>query len=531
MVRPKLIRATAVVALGTLLSACGATEEVKQAVAARHAAEAAAGGHGAAAAALAPAAGLPAPADAPATAPRADTGATAATPAAGAPTGPRTAAAPRKATAAAAAGGAPAATAAVAACGANGAAVPAAGSGGGTATGVTATTIKIGGTFFNGGFLDKYGQVAENAPRAYFNYINDAGGICGRKISYVTCDTAGTADGTSGCLSRMADQDKVFIMGPSLDFNLDIVPATLARLKLPWVGSSGLYSEEFASPWMFPTQPPGDSVGQLITRYATTKLGSKKIGISLLNDVAGPRCTKEAQAAAAAAGAQVVSTAANGTIETSLDSQVANLRNAGADTVVFCNDPVNTVKFVQAAQRVGWKPTFVGGFVAADDVPKASGANAKGMYGYSQWDFYNSDLPGVKRYRQITEYYFPQTFHHFYEQAAYVGAEAIVAALRAAGPNLTRDSFLTALRAMHAFDTGLGITLNFANLRGTPPSGIMLQADDSLAWKVVSGRFTDKGAITAAGTTPAAAAAATAPALATTAQWQRRQYGRRGEQT
>ena len=37
-------------------------------------------------------------------------------------------------------------------------------------------------------------------------------------------------------------------MGPSLDFNLDIVPPTLARMKLPWVGSSGLYGEEFDQP-------------------------------------------------------------------------------------------------------------------------------------------------------------------------------------------------------------------------------------------------------------------------------------------
>jgi branched-chain amino acid transport system substrate-binding protein len=490
----------AAAAATTLLSACAANSDVRQAVAQRRAAETAGGGPGALAAA-------------PAAAPQAggttiDTGAaaaggtTAAAPAA-ASTGvaPASGVAPNAPAAAAAKGGkkgAPAATAAAggaqpasASAASTGctAAAPAGGNGGATDKGVTATTIKIGGTFFNGGYLDKYGKVSENAARAYFDYINDNGGICGRKIQYVTCDTAGTADGTTGCLTKLSNQDNVFIMGPSLDFNLDIVQPTLAKQKLPWVGSSGLYGEEFTSPWMFPTQLSGPAVGALIAEYATTKLNLKKIGVSFLNDVAGPGCTQRVQKVAAANGAQVVKTASNTEIETSLDSQVATLKNAGVDSVLFCNDPVNTVKFIQAAQRVGWKPTFVGGYVAADDVPQAAGSNGKGMYGFSFWDFYKNNTPGVNKYRQITEYYFPQTFHHFYEQACYVGAEAIVQALKQAGPKLTREDFLKALKSMTNFDSTLGLKLNFADLAGTAPSGIMLKADDTLAWQPATARF------------------------------------------
>lgn len=381
------------------------------------------------------------------------------------------------------------ATTAPLASGACGAAAPAGGNGGSTDEGVTATTIKVGGTYFNGGYLDKYSQVAENAARAYFSYINDQGGICGRKIEYDTCDTAGTADGTSGCLTKLADQDKVFIMGPSLDFNLDIVEKGLAQRKLPWVGSSGLYQEEFESPWMYPTQPPGGAVGALISTYAVTKLGSKRIGVSLLRDAAGPSCTAEAKSIAAKNGAAVVATATNDEEETTLDSEVGTLKNAKVDTVLLCNDPVNTIKFIQAAQRVGWKPKFVGGFVAADDVPEASGTDAKGMYGLTLYDFYNANTPGVNKYKQITQYYYPNTFHHFYEQATYVGAEAIVSALQAMGPDVTRTGFVKQLRSMTNYDSGLGLKLDFANLGGQTPSGEMLQADDNLTWHQITSRF------------------------------------------
>jgi branched-chain amino acid transport system substrate-binding protein len=385
---------------------------------------------------------------------------------------------------------APSATKAAATAGACGAQAPAGGNGGTTDTGVSSTAIKIGATFFNGNYLDKYSQVTENAVKAYFQYVNDQGGICGRRIDLVTCDTAGTADGTKGCLSKLADQDRVFLMGPSLDFNLNIVQGTLESHKLPWVGDSGLYAEEFHSPWMFPTQLNGQDVGGLIATYAGQTLHTKKAGISYLNDVAGPGCTKRAQEAAKALGFDASTTASNGQVETGLDSQVSTLRNAGVDSVLFCNDPVNTIKFIQAAQRVGWKPTFVGGFVAADDVPQAAGSYGAGMYGFTAYDFYKSNTPGIQQYRAITENYYPNTFHHFYEQAAYIGAEAVVAAIRATGPNLTRTAFLTALKKMSDFDTGMGLHVNFANI-GSPQlsSGLMLKADQNLNWQVTSARF------------------------------------------
>ncbi|MHB8464008.1 MAG: ABC transporter substrate-binding protein [Acidimicrobiales bacterium] len=455
------------------VSACGASPAVSRAVQARNAAAASSSGP-AALGAAGPGVGA---------APGTPTATAAPSAVAASPAAPSAAAAAT----ATASGPNPAASSAGAACRAGAASAQ---NGGSTDTGVTADAIKIGGTFFNGGYLDKYSQVTENAAKAYFQYINDSGGICGRHIVFDTCDTAGTADGTKGCLTKLADQDKVFIMGPSLDFNLDIVQPTLAQDKLPWVGDSGLYPAEFHSPWMFPTQQPGEAVGALISQYSATTLHLKKVGISYLNDVAGPECTKHAQAEASKVGMDASATASNGEVETGLDSQVSTLKNAGVQGVLFCNDPVNTIKFIQAAQRAGWHPTFVGGFVAADDVPLAAGAYAVGMYGFTGYDFYGTNTPGINQYRQITEYYYPNTFHHFYEQAAYVGAESVVAAIRAAGPALTRTAFLAALKSMTNFDTGMGLRLDFANLAGATPSGLMLQADNNLKWRVASGRFT-----------------------------------------
>src|SRR2546423_14095991 len=104
---------------------------------------------------------------------------------------------------------------------------------------------------------------------------------------------------------------------------------------------------------MSPTQPNGPDVGALIATCAGQTLHVKKAGISLLNDVAGPGCTKRAQEAARALGYDASATASNGQVETSLDNQVATLQNAGVQAVLFCNDPGHTIQVLQSAPRRG----------------------------------------------------------------------------------------------------------------------------------------------------------------------------------
>ncbi len=474
--------------LSWVATGCGASERVQRVVAARHAESARAGAEGQA---YLPAAGSGAASTPPAQEPGPLAGDLAAPgtarPGAATPAVPgRTAT-----TIARPAGSAPGVVAGPAAPVPEAPAAPAEGNGGSTDVGVTATSIKIGATFFNGNYLDKYSQVTEQAAAAYFRYISDQGGVYGRRIEYLTCDTAGTVDGTQGCLRKLANDDKVFAMGPGLDFNLDTVGPFLDKQRLPWIGSAGLYQAEFESPWMFPTQIAAYDVGALIGKFSKQKLGVATVGVSYLNDVAGPPCTERVRQIGQQMGYRVVVTAENTQTQGDLTQQVLTIQAANPDAVLFCNDPINTIKFVQAAGRINYRPPngWVAGFVAADDVPLSMGAHAVGLYGFSSYDFYGSDTPGVRQFRQITEHYYPSIFHHFYTQAAYAGAVALVEALKRAGPRLTRSGLVAAMRSFTDFDTTMGLRINFADLRSGRPSGIMLQADEKLRWRVVSERF------------------------------------------
>jgi branched-chain amino acid transport system substrate-binding protein len=374
---------------------------------------------------------------------------------------------------------------------------PNGGNGGSTDVGVTATEIKIGGSFFNGGFLDKYSRSSQEAAAAYFNLINDNGGVFGRKIKYVTCDTQGTADGTQQCARRLVEQDKVFIIGPTLDFNMDTVTGYVGSKKVPWVGTSGLYDAEFQSPWVFPTQLRGGAVGNLMTTFAAKELKKKRIAISQLRNGAGPACTKQVRDVSAKLGLTVTYVAENNDTESDLTDRVIATRNTNPEVVVFCNDPVNNIKFQQAAARQGWKPIFIQGFGTADDVPQAIGSSAEGMYGFTPYEHYDVNTKAMNEYRKVTSFYYPNTFPFSFGVASWSGAQAVVQALTKAGPDLTRTSFLNALKNMKKFDIGLGLSFDFSNPSGVcPPVGHFTQVkrvDGQLKYVPIGERYAGTG--------------------------------------
>ena len=76
-------------------------------------------------------------------------------------------------------------------------------------TGVTATSILIGGTDPLSGPAAAFGSIAYGAD-AYFKYVDDKGGIFGRAIKYEFLDDAFDPSLTVQQTPRLVEQDKVF---------------------------------------------------------------------------------------------------------------------------------------------------------------------------------------------------------------------------------------------------------------------------------------------------------------------------------
>src|SRR3978361_1308060 len=73
--------------------------------------------------------------------------------------------------------------------------------------GVTSSSVKIGGTFPLTGVAPRYKTIPA-AEKAYFDYVNDHGGVNGRKIDFTILDDAYDPSKTVPLAQQLVPSDK-----------------------------------------------------------------------------------------------------------------------------------------------------------------------------------------------------------------------------------------------------------------------------------------------------------------------------------
>ncbi len=89
---------------------------------------------------------------------------------------------------------------------------------------------------------------------ALVHYINDNGGVAGRRLNLLTCDDGGDVTRARACYEKLKAQ--VFAFVPSETFVTDVIHDTLAKDKVPWM-SWGWFKSEYTDPYMFPCHANG----------------------------------------------------------------------------------------------------------------------------------------------------------------------------------------------------------------------------------------------------------------------------------
>ena len=162
------------------------------------------------------------------------------------------------------------------------------------AQGVTDTTVTVGNSAVASGFLAFVGVPFNQGINAYFDMVNDAGGVAGRTIEFIEYDDEFVgATGVTFAEKLLMDDEVFAFVG---HFGTPTVSATLSYLidaGIPQVyyatGISALFNEnatgnERAS---FPVQPIYDAEGQVMVARAVGDFGASKIGVIYTNDDAG----------------------------------------------------------------------------------------------------------------------------------------------------------------------------------------------------------------------------------------------------
>ena len=154
--------------------------------------------------------------------------------------------------------------------------------------GVTATEIKIGNTMPYSGPASSY-SVIGRTETAFFNMVNDQGGVAGRKINFISLDDGYSPPKTVEEVRRLVEQDQVDFLLPE-PRHADATrrsPAYLNQKKVPqlFVGSgASKWSDYKKYPWTMGWQPNYRTEAQIYTKYMLQTVKDPKLGILYQND-------------------------------------------------------------------------------------------------------------------------------------------------------------------------------------------------------------------------------------------------------
>jgi ABC-type branched-subunit amino acid transport system substrate-binding protein len=329
-----------------------------------------------------------------------------------------------------------------------------------SATGVTEKEILIGSCSALEGPSHFLGTETVVGATAYFNLINDQGGVDGRKLKLLAYDDSYDPAKTLPCFDRLMDQ-KVFALGFFVGTPTALKYLPLAENnKIPLVGlftgAQTLYTP--LRHWVINVRASyADETREQIDGLWNT-LAYKKIGVIYPDDAFGAAVLDGVKSALAAHNSTPVAIASYPRQTTQVSAAIDSVRGANPEAVVIVG-PSNTVApILKQSHAKGWKPLFLTvSFVGTDELILEAGTDAEGVV-ITQVvpPYYLTDYKTVTLYRRALSKYFPSAQPNFVSLEGFVDAMVMVDGLKRAGKDLTREGLIRGIEAIHDQDIGLG---------------------------------------------------------------------------
>ena len=330
--------------------------------------------------------------------------------------------------------------------------------------GVSSTEIKLGITVPQTGIAAPgYNKVAP-AMKAYFNYINDNGGVYGRKINLIIKDDKYIPQEAINKTNELILKDKVFALVGQLGTANHLAVASKVRIasrNIPSLylntGYSGFADvNKFKTSFMhFPTYA---MEAKILSTYIKENFAGKTTCLVSQNDDFGADAGAGFTAAGLTFNETVKYISGQQADRTLVAGWVTKLAAAKCEVVVLFSVSSATAAILGVSGAAGFKPQWILGSVGADATtiriaannPQAS-ALMNGAIGAS-WlpDSADTTDEYIKFFREINTKYNPGVD---FDNNVLVGMNAgllTVQALRAAGSSPTRRSLLAAMESKGA---------------------------------------------------------------------------------
>jgi branched-chain amino acid transport system substrate-binding protein len=366
-------------------------------------------------------------------------------------------------------------------------------------TGATDTEIKIGNIMPYSGPASAYGVIGKTEA-AYFKKINDAGGINGRKINFISYDDGYSPPKTVEQARKLVESDEVLFVFNSLGTPPNsAIHKYMNSKKVPqlFVATGATkWNDPKDFPWTMGWQPNYQSETQIYAKYILKEKPGTKIAVLYQNDDYGKDYLKGLKDGLGdKAASMIVAEESFETTEPTVDNHIVKLKSTGADIFVNISTPKFAAQAIKKMSEIGWKPVHFLNNVSASvgSVIKPAGyENSQDIISAAylkdasdpQW---NND-PGMKEFYAFLEKDFPEG--NKLDGSVVVGygvSQTLVKVLQACGDNLTRENIMKQAASLKDFRTEVllpGIKINTGANDFAPISQLQLMKFKGEKWEL-----------------------------------------------
>ena len=361
--------------------------------------------------------------------------------------------------------------------------------------GATDTEIRIGNLMPYSGALEIFGQIGK-AEAAYFEMINERGGIGGRKIRFMSYDDLSDVSNAMDLTRILVETDNVLLMFGSFGTPENLaVRKYLNERQVPQLfvasGDQDL-SEPAVYPWTMGWQPSYREEGRIYANYIQAFYPGKKIVALWENDQFGRELFKGLVQGLGDVAHNIRVDIAYDVDDQHLDGHISILKQSGAEVFVFAGVPENASKVIRAAAEHGWRPVFIVNQMASSIETVLKPAGTENATGVITAAFLKDASDPAWREDQGAWRSFLDKFTKAggKDDAAavygYAAAETMVQVLRQCGNDLSRENVMKQAAALRDYQASAllpGIKINTAQFR--PVEQLRLLQFDGRSWQPI----------------------------------------------
>jgi branched-chain amino acid transport system substrate-binding protein len=328
--------------------------------------------------------------------------------------------------------------------------------------------IRIGSILPYSGPASIYGLIGKT-QEAYFRKINDEGGIRGRKIVYLSYDDAYSPAKTVEQARKLVESDQVLALFCPLGTATNTAIVRYMNAKqvphLFLLSGAAKFADPKTYPWTMPWLPTYVAEGRAYAKDLLARKPDARIAVLYQNDDFGKDYLKGLEEGLGdKAKAMIVARAPYETTDPTVDSQIVNLKAAGADTLLLAAVSKFVTQALRKAGELSWAPLkyISNTAISIDAVLKPAGLElAKGARsaayvkepGDPQW---NND-PGYMAYAAFMDKYMAGQPKNNQSAVGYAAAVAIAQVLRQAGDELTHANVMKQAQNLKDLDVGMAL--------------------------------------------------------------------------